>query len=89
MKRLEALEPGAFPDAHSTMPEAPTDLATLAEHPEQAAFTYQRTECQRCHLAVKGRQKRGDYRGMGCSACHIPYGNEGFYEGGDRTVSVW
>ncbi len=86
MKRLEALEPGAFPDAHSTMPEAPTDLATLAEHPEQAAFTYQRTECQRCHLAVKGRQKRGDYRGMGCSACHIPYGNEGFYEGGDKTI---
>ena len=86
IKRLEALEPGAFPNVMTTMPEAPTDLATLAEHPEQAAFTYHRSECQRCHLAVKGRQKRGDYRGMGCSACHIPYGNEGFYEGGDRTI---
>ena len=86
MERLKKLEPGAFPDAQSTMPEAPTDLAGLAEHPEQAAYTYHRSECQRCHLAVKGRQKRGDYRGMGCSACHIPYGNEGFYEGGDKSI---
>ena len=29
---------------------------------------------------------RGDYRGMGCSSCHIPYSNEGFYEGGDSTI---
>jgi hypothetical protein len=24
---------------------------------------------------------------MGCSACHIPYGNEGFYEGNDPTIN--
>jgi hypothetical protein len=23
---------------------------------------------------------------MGCSSCHVPYGNEGLYEGGDPTV---
>jgi len=86
MERLKEAEPGAFPDAQTTMPEAPSDLTSLTEHPEQAAFTYHRTECQRCHLAVKGRQKRGDYRGMGCSACHIPYGNEGLYEGGDPSI---
>ncbi|MHC4697327.1 MAG: multiheme c-type cytochrome [Planctomycetota bacterium] len=86
MERLKALEPGAFPDAQTALPAAPIDLTTLAEHPEQAAFTYLRSECQRCHLAVRGRQQRGDYRGMGCSACHIPYGNEGFYEGGDPTI---
>ncbi len=86
MQRLKALEPGAFPDALTTLPEAPIDLTALADHPEQAAFTYQRTECQRCHLAVRGRQERGDYRGMGCSACHIPYGNEGLYEGDDPTI---
>ncbi|MFH1417896.1 MAG: cytochrome C [Planctomycetota bacterium] len=85
-ERLKALEPGVFPDEQTAVPEAPTDLANLAEHPEQAAFTYIRNQCQRCHLAVQGRQERGDYRGMGCSACHIPYSNEGFYEGGDKSI---
>jgi len=86
MQNLSELEPGAFPAAQVTIPEAPTDLSILTENPEQAAFTYHRTECQRCHWAVKGRYERGDYRGMGCSACHIPYGNEGHYEGGDQTI---
>ena len=58
----------------------------VATNPELSAFTYLRNQCLRCHHAVKGRQKRGDYRGMGCSTCHIPYGNEGFYEGGDATM---
>jgi len=25
-------------------------------------------------------------RGMGCAACHIPYSNEGFYEGTDPAI---
>jgi len=54
--------------------------------PKLAGFTYQRQQCQRCHVGIRGREKRGDYRGMGCSACHIPYGNEGYYEGGDPTI---
>jgi hypothetical protein len=86
MERLKAVEPQVFPDEITTLPQAPTDLDKLAEHPEQAVFTYLRTDCQRCHLGVKGRQKRGDYRGMGCSACHIPYSNEGLYEGGDQSI---
>ncbi len=86
MERLSTLEPGAFPDMQSTLPPAPTDLTGLAQHPEQAAFTYLRTQCQRCHLAVSGRRQPGEYRGMGCSACHMPYGNEGFYEGGDESI---
>jgi hypothetical protein len=86
MERLKAGEPKAFPETMTALPEAPTDLTSLADHPEQSVFTYLRTDCLRCHLAVGGRQKRGDYRGMGCSACHIPYSNEGFYEGGDETV---
>ncbi len=83
---LAALEPQVFPQEMSELPPAPEDLAVLSEHPEQVAFTYLRTECQRCHLAVRGRQTRGDYRGMGCSACHIPYSNEGLYEGGDKSI---
>ncbi len=86
MEALRKKEPGAFPERQEALPEAPTDLSKLHEQPELAAFTYIRAECQRCHLGVKGRYKRGDYRGMGCSACHIPYGNEGLYEGGDPTI---
>ncbi len=55
--------------------------------PKLAGFTYQRQQCQRCHVAIKGREKRGDYRGMGCSSCLIPCGNEGYYEGGDPTIN--
>lgn len=58
----------------------------ITKSPKLAAFTYQRQECQRCHVTARGREKRGDYRGMGCSSCHILYSNEGYYEGGDPTI---
>ncbi len=89
MQHLKELEPQVFVDKHEPVPEAlkPEELHKLNDNPELAAFTYLRQECQRCHLAVKGRSRRGDFRGMGCSACHIPYGNEGFYEGGDPTIA--
>lgn len=88
MQRLKELEPDVFVDRHEPLPEAlkEDELDRLHDDPTLAAFTYIRTECQRCHHAVKGRQKRGDFRGMGCSSCHVPYSNEGFYEGGDPTV---
>jgi len=84
--RLAKQEPGAFPDTMVEPPAAPSDPASVAHDPAQAAFTYLRSECERCHLGVRGRQKRGDFRGMGCSACHIPYSNEGYYEGDDPTI---
>ncbi len=85
-ERLKTLEPQVFVDRHLALPDAPTDLAEVEKRPELAAFTYMRNQCQRCHNAVKGRQVRGDYRGMGCSSCHIPYGTEGQYEGGDPSI---
>ncbi len=62
------------------------DLNALKLNPRLAALTYQRHECQRCHVGVRGRERRGDYRGMGCSACHILYANDGFYEGKDKSI---
>ncbi len=85
-EKLKQLEPQAFPDSMVQVPNAPADPHEVVKHPRKAAFTYIRQECQRCHLAVRGRQARGDYRGMGCSACHIPYSNEGLYEGNDPTI---
>ncbi|MEO9935030.1 cytochrome C [Rhodopirellula bahusiensis] len=88
MERLKRLEPNVFVDRHEPLPEAIGfgDLDRLNDEPELAAFTYIRQECNRCHHAVKGRSKRGDFRGMGCSSCHIPYSNEGFYEGHDKSI---
>ena len=76
--------PHNFPKQLQQVPK--TDVETLKDNPEQAIYTYVRTDCQRCHVGVKGRNKRGDFRGMGCSACHIPYNNAGLYEGNDQTV---
>ncbi len=88
MERLTKLEPQVFVDKHVALPDAPTkaDFEKLKQQPELAAFTYLRNQCLRCHHGVKGRQVRGDYRGLGCSSCHIPYGNEGLYEGGDQSI---
>ena len=76
--------PNIFPSSLKRVPEA--DLSTIEKKPEQAIFTYIRSDCQRCHVGVRGRDKRGDFRGMGCAACHIPYSNEGLYEGSDTSV---
>ena len=76
--------PDQYPDSLVQLPNP--SIEDILEDPFLAGFTYQRQQCQRCHVGIKGRQKRGDYRGMGCSSCHIPYSNEGFYEGGDPTI---
>ena len=83
-KALMKAFPDNFPSQLVQVPK--TNVATLKEKPYEAIYTYLRTDCQRCHVGVKGRNRRGDYRGMGCAACHIPYNNAGLYEGGDQTV---
>ncbi len=85
MKKLALHEPQVFPDSMITPPSAPS-VDAVKRNPKLAAFTYVRGECQRCHLGNQGRRVRGDFRGMGCSACHIPYSNEGLYEGNDPTI---
>ena len=85
MESKRAEHPNVYPDAQRELPAAPS-AAEAALHPERAAFTYIRTECQRCHLGVRGRERRGDFRGMGCAACHVPFSNEGLYEGGDSSI---
>jgi hypothetical protein len=85
MQKLSALNPQVYPKANKQIPRAPT-AEEATKHPERAAYTYLRNQCLRCHTGGKGRQKRGDYRGIGCAACHIPYSNSGFYEGKDPTI---
>lgn len=84
MKDMMAAHKEQFPTELKQIPNP--SVEEIEKDPKLAGFTYQRQQCQRCHVTVKGREKRGDYRGQGCSACHIPYGNEGIYEGNDPTV---
>ena len=85
MQEIKKAEPQVYPISMKALPPAPT-AEEVEKNPQLAVYTYLRQECLRCHTGVKGRQKRGDYRGMGCSSCHIPYSNEGFYEGSDPTI---
>ncbi len=85
MERVRKLNPQVYPDKMLQLPPAPTP-EEVEKDPKLAAYTYLRQECLRCHTGSKGRQKRGDYRGMGCSSCHIPYSNDGYYEGKDPTI---
>ena len=84
MVAMKAAHPKQFPDKLEQIPQP--SIEEIEKDPKLAGFTYQRQQCQRCHVGVKGREERGDYRGMGCSSCHILYGNEGYYEGGDPTI---
>ncbi len=76
--------PDQFPQKLDALPDP--SVEEIVKDPKLAAITYQRSDCQRCHVGVRGRQKRGDYRGMGCSACHILYSNDGYYEGQDKSI---
>lgn len=77
--------PDQMPSEMVQVPDV--DINDIPDHPNQAGITYSRQQCQRCHVGVSGREKRGDYRGTGCSSCHVPYSNEGLYEGGDPTIN--
>ena len=84
MAVMTKAHPKQFPKELKQIP-LPT-VEEIEKDPKLAGFTYQRQQCQRCHVSVKGREKRGDYRGMGCSSCHILYSNDGYYEGNDPTI---
>ncbi len=86
MQKLATMEPQAFPEEMHELPDAPS-VEEIHKDPSLAVYTYLRQECLRCHTGSKGRSKRGDYRGIGCSSCHVPYSNEGFYEGHDKATS--
>jgi len=85
MTAYVAAHPDQMPSEMKQIPEV--DPNEISKHPNLAGITYSRQQCQRCHVGVTGREKRGDYRGSGCSSCHVPYSNEGRYEGKDPTIS--
>ena len=85
MERLKEIEPQGFLDKTKALPPAPT-ADEVQKDPSLSVYTYLRQECLRCHTGGKGRKRRGDYRGIGCASCHIPYSNAGLYEGDDKSI---
>ncbi len=55
---------------------------------EEVAYKhYLAKQCNHCHAASYGKNNaRAMYRSTGCSSCHVLYGTEGVYEGGDQAV---
>ncbi|MBO83361.1 MAG: cytochrome C [Actinobacteria bacterium] len=84
MIELMKEHPDQFPTKLKQVPEV--NPKEISRRPNLAGITYSRQQCQRCHVGITGRERRGDYRGTGCSACHVPYSNEGLYEGEDPTI---
>ncbi len=85
MEKLAKLEPQGFLSKTKELPPAPT-AEEVQKDPSLSVYTYLRQECLRCHTGGKGRKRRGDYRGIGCASCHIPYSNAGLYEGKDKSI---
>ncbi len=85
MKKLKAQEPQAMLSKTKQLPPAPT-AEEVEKDPSLSVYTYLRQECLRCHTGGRGRYRRGDFRGIGCASCHIPYSNEGLYEGKDKSI---
>ena len=86
MEKLATLEPQGFLSETKELPAAPT-AEEVEKDPSLSVYTYLRQECLRCHTGGKGRKRRGDYRGIGCASCHVPYSNAGLYEGKDKSIS--
>ena len=53
---------------------------------KQMLDDYLRNQCLRCHIWTEGAQRPGDYRGGGCSACHVLYADDGLSQSGDTSI---
>ena len=50
-------------------------------------FDLLRKECTSCHLWTQPKSIKGNFRGTGCAACHMTYGEDGKSIGGDVAMS--
>jgi len=77
LKRLERVE---------EIPDFQKAVKTFGSAEKAGFADIHRKQCARCHVWGEGRDERGDRRASGCAACHVLYGNDGKYEGGDPTI---
>ena len=80
--REEAIDYLSSVERLVTYPEA----VKLWGEPAAMMVDYYRKECARCHVWTDGAKDRGDRRAGGCSACHVLYSNDAFYQGADPAI---
>ncbi|MDP6110258.1 MAG: multiheme c-type cytochrome [Planctomycetota bacterium] len=75
---------GDFPEDRGAVEE----LESLPHFSEskQPVDDYLRNQCLRCHIWTEGAKRHGDYRGSGCTACHMIYADDGLSHSGDKTI---
>ena len=78
-----------LPTGHPRPPGALKRLDPLPTFKDSGdvMFDLLRKECTSCHLWTKPKALRGNMRATGCAACHMPYAEDGKYQGGDVAVS--
>ena len=65
------------------LPQSPVEPETASDLVDDLL----QRRCFGCHLGRLPAQTKGLYRGLGCSACHVFYSDDGVYRGGDATLS--
>ena len=82
----------AVADSRKAIPGQLGAIASLKQIPHfkdsgQPIDDYLRNQCLRCHLWTAGKGRPGDYRGAGCTACHMIYADDGLSHSGDKAIA--
>ena len=75
MQKLSLMEPQVFPSKIDELPAAPT-AKELEEDPSLAVYTFLHKKSSKDALE------------KGCALCHMPYSQEGYYKGKDKSMSL-
>ena len=80
---------GHPPDGHPPVAGTVPHLEPLPTFKQSGDvfFDLLRKECTSCHLWTQAKALKGNFRATGCAACHMPYGEDGTYAGGDVAMS--
>jgi hypothetical protein len=82
-------DPNAIGAVERIVGFAPPDRSSLASYRESDLLeeVYDKA-CGGCHLYSAGRNDRyGDFRGSGCSACHVAYNPDGRSQSSDERIA--
>lgn len=99
-RSLQATYAGAITHVRRTFGQQRTDVAEYAIALTGHLLAFAPTEedplpvqnfaanCLSCHLRTEPIEADYYHRSTGCSACHVLYGDDGRYQGGDPTIST-
>jgi hypothetical protein len=83
----ESAAPALYGIKSPLIPLPDPDLSQGPEEPAALVDDFLRRRCLRCHIHTRGPGGTGFFRGTGCAACHVHYGNDGRYQGEDPAIS--